>query len=539
MVSIVSSFAHFLMRKAVNSGYKKFKNNINELESVQRDKLRQLLSLVADVNSDIDDQWDWETFSSQLPVTTYDDWRETVEAQLKGDRVLINAPVSRYQPTSGSTSKFKLIPYTDLFLKELDNAIMPWFGSLYEQYPNLRKGKQYWSLSWLPQSRRELMQSDVNDDSKLLSWGKRLLALLTQSVPQGVVATSSVEDSIFATLAYIVADKDLTLLSVWSPTFAINLLDNLNNTSFREELIQTLKTAKWAADRQDSLKELRAPNSSYAANILASWSGGNPEEYQKLWPQLAMISSWDTAMSVYWAQELKNMFPFAQFQGKGLWMTEGVITIPWEDTFILAYHSHFYEFEILETGEVIPSWQLKEGQEVIPIISTGSGFLRYKTSDLIKITGFVGKVPTIEFIGRTSGVDLVGEKLSPDIAQTVLSLVCDKDAELTPVSLLALDTKGLDDDSITPCYLMLMKGDKTAAECHVFAEQAEAKLQESFHYELARNLGQLAPLRVYCQDDAKDRYVELCLTNDMIEGDIKFEPLKYCDNNTLIAKLLN
>lgn len=541
MSSLTSSLAHILMRQAVRSGYKKFKNNTNNLEGVQRQKLQGLLANISSVDSSIDANWDWETFNKCQPVTEYAEWEERILAQRDGKSQMINSPVSRYQPTSGSTSKFKLIPYSQRFLNDLDQAIMPWFGSLYQNYPNLRKGKQYWSLSWLPESRRELMVGDINDDSKLLSWGKRLLSHFTQTVPQGITSTKSVEDSMFATLAYLLAEKDLTLISVWSPTFAINLLGYLNDDSIRKQLIHTLVSKQWPIQKRDSLEHLPPPKSLYAVEILKSWNGGTPDEYKKLWPNLAMISSWDTAMSVYWAKELRAMFPGVAFQGKGLWMTEGVVTIPWEkNTFILSYQSHFYEFECQETGEILPSWKLKEGMEVIPIISTGSGFLRYKTSDSVRVTGFVNTVPTLEFVGRLSGVDLVGEKLSPAIAQGVLTSVHKQFSDCSPVSLFALDTKVLGKDSgIKPRYVALIKGDFSEQDVQNMAAIGEKALNESYHYELARNLGQLDALTVYCQPDAENKYIELCLSNDMIEGDIKFEPLKYCDNKALIAKLLN
>ncbi|MEM8594429.1 MAG: hypothetical protein AAGF06_06400 [Pseudomonadota bacterium] len=41
---------------------------------------------------------------------------------------------------------------------------------------------------------------------------------------------------------------------------------------------------------------------------------------------------------------------------------------------------------------------------------------------------------------------------------------------------------------------------------------------------------QLEPGAVLCAVDAEQRYLSLCLSNDMVEGDIKFESLKYSGN---------
>ncbi|MEM8594431.1 MAG: GH3 auxin-responsive promoter family protein [Pseudomonadota bacterium] len=129
MASIITRFAHVLMRRAVHSGYKKFINQTNDLESVQRSKLAQLLSLVelehvaelseVDVAS-LSNNMPWEQFDDLMSVTEYSDWKPFIEAQRNGITGLINSSVSRYQPTSGSTSHFKLIPYTKLFIDELN-----------------------------------------------------------------------------------------------------------------------------------------------------------------------------------------------------------------------------------------------------------------------------------------------------------------------------------------------------------------------------------------------------------------------------------
>ncbi|MEK5768551.1 GH3 auxin-responsive promoter family protein, partial [Acinetobacter schindleri] len=91
-------------------------------------------------------------------------------------------------------------------------------------------------------------------------------------------------------------------------------------------------------------------------------------------------SSWDTAGSKAWAEKLKEKLANVQFEGKGLWATEGVVTIPYNDQYPLAYQSHFYEFEYLEgekQGQIVPSWQLKQGDVVSPLITSGNGLLRY------------------------------------------------------------------------------------------------------------------------------------------------------------------
>lgn len=166
------------------------------------------------------------------------------------------------------------------------------------------------------------------------------------------------------------------------------------------------------------------------------------------------MSSWDTAGSKAWAEKLKEKLPNVQFEGKGLWATEGVVTIPYNDQYPLAYQSHFYEFEYLEgekQGQIVPSWQLKQGDVVSPLITSGNGLLRYCLDDCLKVTGFIEQIPCFEFQGRRFGVDLVGEKLAPETAQQLLSQL--NETESKAISLLAIDTQ----QQVKPFYCVLLK----------------------------------------------------------------------------------
>jgi len=166
------------------------------------------------------------------------------------------SPLVRYQPTSGSSEKLKLIPYTKAFIDQLDAAIAPWLASMYRQYPKMASGTHYWSVSWLPQSQFADLSGNLNDDSELLGVVKRVLAAQSQAVPADVALAASADDALFATLCYLVADRQLRLLSVWSPTFALQLLDAL--PVWADGIIDVLQNGNWRG-RQQSLKQLTAP----------------------------------------------------------------------------------------------------------------------------------------------------------------------------------------------------------------------------------------------------------------------------------------
>jgi len=528
------SFAHLAAKQASWLGYRRFKKSLKQTEKTQREKLKNILHDVAGTELgerySIKGDMTWELFSQKIPVTNYADWSPLIEKQRAGSKnCLTHSSCQRYQPTSGSTSQVKWIPYTSAFLKELDSAVSPWMTDMYRSHPEIGQGKHYWSFSWVPTELRKMLSGDINDDLKLLPWWKRKFMVLSKAVPEEVSLAETSDDSLFATLCFLLVSKDLSFLSVWSPTFALNLLDALS--LHRRELSDALEFGSWG-DRSVSLKKIACPQSLEVAQYLDDWDGRiTPDFLSVLWPSLALISAWDTSTSALWAKQLSELFPQASFKGKGLWSTEGVVTIPFQNKYPLAICSHFYEFMDIKTNRVYPSWGLHVGQEVYPLLTTGSGLLRYMIKDKLKVTDFLNDCPCFEFLGRTDGVDMVGEKLSSGLASDIIHQFSKPflpAVDVRPISLLAVPNP-------SPFYLLLCEVDKNVSERVVsemqqtLAVKLETELQKNFHYQLARDLGQLDHAAVHCTHNARELYLERGNKRGMVSGNIKIEPLVLWD----------
>lgn len=520
---------HGVMRRLVAWGERSFRRSLNDLEGIQRRKLNGLMTAVAATSTakrfDINAETDWQRFAERVPVSGYKDWSDAIAAQRDQGEAMVASPILRYQPTSGSTSAIKWIPYSQRFLGELDAAIVPWLADLYRQFPDISRGSHYWSLSWMPTDMRDQGSADLNDDMKLLSAGKRLLAAATQAVPETIALAPTSEDAAFATLVRLVGDRDLSVISVWSPTFMLTLLEQLGQ--WREQVAVCLERGHWC-DRHTALHFIPCPRQQAQAALLRRWDG-KPDAgfFAELWPNLALISAWDTASATRWAKVLHGSLSHAGFQGKGLWATEGVVTIPYGSDHLLAYQSHVYEFEDLDSGKILAPWQLRSGQQVAPVVSTGSGFLRYRMGDQLQVSGFRGSVPALTFLGREDGVDLVGEKISTLAAQQVLDAVAEG-FDARTVSLIALEQS---DAQQRPGYVLLLEHVGRSDDDKI-AEAVESLLQEHFHYRLARSLNQLTSARVVTADDMRDFYLLQCRDRGMIEGNIKIEPLRRWDGVT-------
>jgi hypothetical protein len=266
-------------------------------------------------------------------------------------------------------------------------------------------------------------------------------------------------------LAAAVECADLALISVWSPTWLMAILDTVADQGRRAE----------------GLAELR-PHLS-AARYHSLVSAVDADDFSQLWPDLRVISVWADGPSLLYARRIARRFPQAQLVPKGLFATEGVVSLPWglAEASPLAIESHFFEF-IDRQGTPRIVAELVDGEVYEPVLTTAGGLYRYALGDLIKVTGHLGNTATIRFVGRADlRSDLVGEKLDADIVAGALETTgLSEPAMLVPAA-----------DARRPHYVLITEADNDPATT---AQALDAALRESFHYGIARDNEQLGQL---------------------------------------------
>ena len=480
-----ASALHALHLAGSLPAYRRFRRALDDPEGAQRARLSALLRELEGTPcwKDLGPDLTYEAFRSRVPIRSYAELEASILEQRRTGSPRLCAPCARWQPTSGSTARRKWIPYPPAFLAELDAAAGPWLCDLARSHPRAFKGRHYWSLSWIPAELRA--EGLETDDLTLLPAWKRLALGRVMAVPSGVNQLPSNEAAMLATATWLAARRDLSLLSVWSPTFALTLLRLL--AEHREDIAGTLRAGRWELP-------LPAPREPAQGRLLEAWDGTlSGDVFEALWPDLAVVSAWDSSASSAPAEELRRLLPQAHLQGKGLWATEGVVTFPFRGRNVAALASHVLEFRCLATGRVLPAWSLEEGQEVQPVLSTSGGLLRYPLEDRLKVTGFVERAPCLAFLGRLASTDLTGEKLDSRAVGEVLATLEARHG-LRCVTLFAVEAPA-------PGYCLLAEGPATAGPA--LAADLEAELGRFHHYRLARELGQLRPARVWACSSAQ------------------------------------
>ena len=458
-------------------------------------------------------------FQQRVPLAGYEDFSENIERISAGERNVLTADtVTLLEPTSGSSGAVKLIPYTATLRAQFQRGIDAWLGGLLNAFPAARRGRAYWSISPALGIQRKSsggIPIGFDDDTAYLGRFERWAIKYLLAVPLDLAKSRDLDQFRYQTLLHLLTEEDLTLISIWSPTFLTALLGQLDQ--HRAELCRDLRSR----DRQFQTQHL-AQRADELERIFAS---GKPvaNQLRRIWPRLALISCWADGASARYCAELKGLFPHVEFQPKGLLSTEGFVSFPLARRgAALALRSHFFEF-VDHRGEQKLAHELEYGGTYQVVMTTGGGLYRYRSGDVVEVVGFEQQCPMLRFVGRSDGVcDRVGEKLSEVQVRHALETAFTAH-NLAPLFAMLVPVE-------TPhrsyrLYLQGRNGDLTAAKLAAVRTGVEAVLAENPYYDHAVRIGQLGKLEVHGLSSsaapAWEAYERECLKRGQKLGDIK------------------
>jgi hypothetical protein len=460
-------------------------------------------------------------FQERVSVETYDDLEPFIERVRAGEtNVLTSEQVRLFERTSGSSSAAKYIPYTDSLRREFQQAVRAWIFDLYRRDPKLLHGRSYWLIT--PLSREKEITSGgipvgFENDADYLGTPERKIAETLFAVPGELAQVPDIESSLYLTLRLLLQVDDLTLISVWNPSYLSILMQRFDLWAERllEDLRQGTATLPNALNLPPSLtKRLRAHPKRAGILKRVLKNAGHPRP-QDLWPRLRLISCWTSGAARQSLEEIKRLFPGVHIQGKGLLATEGVATIPWTAAggCLPALTSHFYEF-LSDEGEAKLVHELEANAEYSLLLTTSGGFYRYRLGDRVRVSQFHGRVPILEFVGRDDGVcDLRGEKLSPAFVQACLNEVLSEAGVTVRFAMLAPRNHAV------PGYVLYIESSTNPEQV---GPALECKLRANPHYDYCRRIGQLEPLEIYrIAHNAQEMYVTRCAELGQRVGSIK------------------
>ena len=469
-------------------------------------------------------------YQGRVPIRDYDDFVPYVEAIAAGQNGVLTADtVTRLLPTGGSTGGTKLIPHTGSLRSAFQRGIDPWLHSLFTQWPGVMNGRAYWQVTPpAGSSRTGAGLTGFEEDSQYLSSTARALTQHLLAVPDSVGHLESLDNFKYVTLRYLLACQDLTIISVWSPTFLEALLGSMDR--WRESLLEDIHdgTLKMPDEVPGHIPErfgsLRVPRPKRARE-LERCLGSQTRPLAHVWPELRVISCWSDGSASEPARRLMERFPGAALQPKGLIATEAIITFPWRSAGqALAVTSHFFEF-LDGSDRVHLAHELKQGQSYSVIVTTQGGLYRYRLRDLVYVTGRVGNCPTLDFLGKEELiVDLVGEKLHEAFVRAAVEQSC---ADLSIRPMFSLVAPSAPSPRAPGFTLFIQYDDLSESDrviCRRLAHRLDSALQHNYQYRYAREIGQLAQIRVATIDreiNAMERFERHCRSRGQRLGRVK------------------
>jgi hypothetical protein len=449
---------------------------------------------------------DPRAYQERVPLATYEDFAGAIRRIGAGEmNVLTWEPVQLLEPTSGTAGGEKLIPYTAGLRRQFQRGVAAWIADLFRHRPAVRRGRAYWSISpALGAQRRSPGGIPIGfaDDAAYLGWWEQLALRQLLVMPGAVARLPDMSAFRYCTLRFLLAAADLSLISVWNPTFLSALLvalpqwhDRLCDDIHRGTLHPPVPLApELAKSLSRSLK-----TDPERARFLASVG---PASVRQFWPRLALISCWTDAAASRFVPELRRLFPDVEIQSKGLLATEGFVSVPLvgEPAAALAVCSHFFEFEELTSARCKLAHELERGGCYRVVLTTAGGLYRYQLRDEVEVVGFRHQCPLLRFQGKSDQVsDLVGEKLAEPQVRAVLDrlpalrILQPRFTLLVPV------------EALPARYRLYVQGpgiDDALPSLEQLRADLQAGLEENPYYRQAVALGQLAPVEVAVLDSA-------------------------------------
>ena len=508
--------------------YTFFYNNIKNATDIQKKYLLNLLKKNQDTK--FGKSYNFEKiksikdFQNNVPIRDYEEINPWISDLINGKQnILTKEEILLFEPTGGTSSGSKLIPYTHSLKMEFQKAINVWLMNIVEHMPEAMEGTNYWSISPVIQQKQKVTGAipiGFDNDYDYLGWSKEETDKVFV-VPGEISKIRNINNFFYVTALFLLKAKDLSFISIWNPTFLTLLTETIDNNI--DSLINDINDGTLSLPESEDVSFLAhylTQDKNRANEITQIFEMNYEEKFIGIWPKLKIISCWADASAKYYINELNGLFKGIFIQAKGLLATEGIITIPLIEAkgAVPAYTSHFFEF-LPDNDKTNPKLihELEKNVEYSVIITTGGGLYRYELKDKIKVTGKFKGLPLIKFIGRNETLDFVGEKLDETFVVNSINQL---------ESLFKINYKFLlfapEINNKTTNYTLYIECDNINDLTRNEAEMALDKiLCDNYHYKYAREINQLGRVKIYFIQYGLKKYTERCVSEGQKFGDIK------------------
>lgn len=448
-------------------------------------------------------------YRRQVPIAPYERVAPYIDRVQKGETnaLLADHRVLMFALTSGTTASRKLIPVTDAYLAAYRRGWNMWGMKMYrDNRPRYIAMRPMVQMVGDPEEFRTEAGIPCGNLSGYTLMVQRRLVRNMYAVPYVVGKIKDARARYYVALRFSL-HRDISQFMAANPSTLVQFARTLD--AEKEALLRDLYDGTLRADL-DIPPDVRAWLTPRLRNDprAATRIGAIAEKLGRLYPmdvwpvEGTVINTWTGGSMGPYLRQLPRYYGEPPLRDLGLLASEGRMTIPLEagsSSGVLDIWSHYFEF--VPEGEidspqpiVCGAHELVEGKSYYIIPTTCYGLYRYHISDLIRVTGFFGKTPLIEFLGKGHRfANLTGEKLS----EYQVTRAFDAVAARLHQAVTAYTVAPVWDES-QPYYGLFLEEPDAADEARLRNVLREFDHQlgvENVEYAAKRESGRLGPIR--------------------------------------------
>jgi hypothetical protein len=418
---------------------------------------------------------DADAYRRAVPIHEYEDLREQVTRQIDtGDAILSPETPIMYARSSGTTGAAKYIPVTPSALVQMRQSQR---AMAYAQHKALRafRGKV---VGLGGASSEEILARGMpaGATTGLIYQTMPRFMRAKYVVPPEVFAIENYDEKYLAIARLAASEPNVSAIGTANPSTVLRLMDVI-----RSNLADISQHATPARGRV-----LRALAARAADLTLAD-----------VWPRLRTVITWLGGGCAIAAAAVREQLPQgAVMVDAGYVASEvrGTIVVDIKNNLALPLLGDvFFEFVPAaqwEAGQrkTMLLHELDAGADYHVIITTVAGLLRYHMNDVVRVSGRIGRTPTLQFVRKGRGVtNITGEKLSEDQIHLAMALLPTR-----PLFYIVLA------DAHRSVYRAYIEVQGVSAD---IAASLDANLcRSNLEYEAKRMSGRLAPFEVSLLD---------------------------------------
>lgn len=380
-----------------------------------------------------------EDYQKMVPVSRYDDYADYILRMTEdGEKNLICAyPINHYNKTSGTMGAPKRIPMSDIGMKLLDDYTYKiWYAIVTEKYGMECVNAKVISLGEST-AEETYLKCGATFGAISQKMKRQFRPVLPQiyTSPDEAIFPQKGTNTRYLHARFALVDDTPNFLTVSFYSFALDLFRYIESNW--ELLVDDIENGtidlsiKMPDEVRKSLEGKIAPMPERAKELREIFSKGFDEPFiPKVWPNLKFIVGIGTGGFKDYAVKIRDKYTGDGIDQMklGIGSSDGTYSAPFmvgSDDTVLIPDGLFYEFLPLEAeddfSQIKTLDQLEVGKDYEVVITTFSGFYRYRMRDAVRVTGMFENTPTIQFLYRVDQtVSIMGEKTTEVALRTAV-----------------------------------------------------------------------------------------------------------------------